>query len=159
MVAGSPAQPVRDELLMDATLRASDRSAWTVAEVAAADAALVRIDDALAEAGAVIDGFLSQRGYVLPLVLPTGGTGKSLLTSWCRAIARYLLNKSRVTDESKDPVARDYRDALKMLQLMAQGKLSLGVDDPEAARNTGMTDVRFAGAQPVFGRDQLRGFR
>ncbi|MFT4190843.1 MAG: DUF1320 domain-containing protein [Comamonas sp.] len=158
-VAGSLAQPVRDDALMDATLRAADRSAWTVAEVAAADAALARIDDAVAEAGAVIDGFLSQRGYTLPLTLPATSTGKSLLTSWCRAIARYLLNKSRVTDESKDPVARDYRDALKMLQLMASGKLSLGADDPAVSQNTGMTDVRFAGARPVFGRDQLRGFR
>lgn len=158
-VSSSVAQPVRDEALMDATLRAADRSRWTAEEVAAADAALKRIDDAVAEADALIDGFLIQRGYTLPLVLSPTSTGKSVLTSWCRAIARYLLNKSRVTDESKDPVVRDYRDALKMLQLLAAGKYSLGAGDPSMPQSTGMTDVRFEGAPTVFGRQQLKAFR
>lgn len=32
--------------------------------------------------------------------------------------------------ESDDPIVRDYRDALKSLQFVAAGKISLGVDDP-----------------------------
>lgn len=158
-LASAEHQAVSEYDLMDATLRGTDRSAWAADRIAAADVALARINDAVAEASAVIDGYLVQRGYVLPLELPATSTGKSVLTAWARAITRYLLNKSRITDESKDPVARDYRDALKMLGLLAQGKYSLGAGDPAAGVVSGNTDVRFTGAPTVFGRDQLAAFR
>ena len=158
-VASLSHQMVSDDALMDATLRGLDRSSWSSEEQTIADTALVRVIDAISEAGALIDGFLVQRGYQLPLVLSPSSTGKSVLTAWARAITRYLLNQDRVTDTSKDPVARDYQDALKMLGLLAQGKYSLGAGDPEAAAQAGSTDVRFSAAAPVFGRQQLRAFR
>ena len=157
--ASSATAPVVDYGLMDATLRGSDRTAWTTEQIAAADAALRRVEDAVAEAEAVIDGYLAQRGYTLPLVLPPTSTGKSLLTAWSRAIARYLLLGQRQADESKDPVARDYRDALKMLGQLAAGKLSLGGTDPAAPANAVSTDVRFDAAPQVFSRRELRSFR
>lgn len=151
---------VTDYALMDATLRGTDRSAWTLQQLDAADAALARIEDAVAEASAMIDGYLVQGGYTLPIDLAALGSSKSVLTSWARAISRYLLNKNRITDETKDPVARDNRDAHRMLALVAQGKFSLGVADPAASVASGSnTDVRFAGAEPVFGRSQLSAFR
>ena len=159
LAASSDTTPVVDYALMDATLRGQDRTAWTPEQTAAADAALQRVQDAVAEAGAVIEGYLAQRGYALPLDLPPTATGKSLLTSWARSITRYLLNGQRITDESKDPVARDYRDALKMLGLAATGKLSLGGTDPAAPANAPGTDVRFDAAPPVFSRSELRAFR
>lgn len=156
----SPAhQMVRDAALMDATLRGLDRSAWTPEQIAAADAALARVQDAVTEAGALIDGHLVQRGYALPIALAPGSAGRNMLTVWARAITRYYLNKDRMTDESKDPVARDYRDALKLLGLLAVGKFSLGADDPVATANTSNTDVRFESAPLVFGRQQMRAFR
>ena len=91
LAASSDTAPVVAYALMDATLRGADRSAWTPEQVVAADAALQRVQDAVAEAGAVIDGYLAQRGYALPLSLPPTSTGKSLLTAWARSIARYLL--------------------------------------------------------------------
>jgi phage gp36-like protein len=159
-LASSDTQPVKDYALMDATLRGTSRAAWTPEQIAAADAALARINDAIAEAGGVIDGYVAQRGYTLPLTLPPTSTGKSVLAAWARAITRYLLNKNRITDETKDPVARDYRDALKMLGLLAQGKYSLGANDPARDESiSSSTDVRFAGDPTVFGRDQLSRFR
>ncbi len=158
-VASLAHQMVTDDELMDATLRGADRSAWTLGQMQAADVAYDRVQDAIDEASAVIDGYLAQRGYALPLQLPSTSTGKSVLTAWARAITRYLLNKDRVADASKDPIARDYQDALKMLALLAQGKYSLGAGDPEAAAQAGAADVRFAAAAPVFGRAQLGAFR
>ena len=160
LAASSDTAPVVAYALMDATLRGADRSAWTPEQVAAADAALQRVQDAVAEAGAVIDGYLAQRGYALPLEMPATSTGKSVLTAWARSITRYLLNKSRISDEGKDPVARDYRDALKMLGLLAQGKYSLGAGDPASPANApgGATEVRFDSAPSVFSRSQLRSF-
>ncbi|AQZ99077.1 hypothetical protein B5M06_13265 [Comamonas kerstersii] len=142
-----------DTALMDATLRGTDRSSWAPADQAVADEALARILNAVTEADAMVDGFLAKRGYALPLnPVPT------LVTGWSRAIARYLLHKSRLSMESTDPIVRDYRDAQKLLQLTADGKFSLGADDTVATGGSS-TDVRFAGDAPVFGRRQLGAFR
>lgn len=159
LLATSDGAATVDIALMDATLRGTDRSAWPADELLQADAAQRRVLDAVAEASALIDGYLAQRGYALPLELPSPSTGKSMLTVWARAIARYLLNGERVSDESKDPVSRDYRDALKRLAEVAAGKLSLGAVDPQAPANAPSTDVRFDSAPRVFGRDELRTFR
>ncbi len=75
--ASGDVAPVSDVGLMDATLRGGDRSAWTAEQRAAADAALRRVEDAVAEAGALIDGYLAQRGYPLPLVLPPTSTARA----------------------------------------------------------------------------------
>ena len=144
------APPVAAELLA-ALLRGQDVSAWPPADVAAAQRALARIDDAVADAGAVIDGYLAKRGYALPL-----SPVPALVDSWCRAIARYLLHKNRTAMESKDPIARGYNDAVRLLQQTADGKFSLGIQDTVAIDQT---DARFVHAPKVFGRDQLRGFR
>lgn len=152
-VATAEHKPIVDYGLMDATLRDLDRAAWTVPELEVADAALARIDDAIQDADALIDGFLVRRGYPLPL-----NPVPSVVVVWSRAITRYHLHKDRKSMEATDPIVRDYRDALKLLQLTADGKFSLGAGDPVANSGAG-TDVRFSGAPTVFGRDQLRSFR
>ena len=139
--------------LMEATLRAGDRSAWSVDEVAAADDALQRIDNAVTQAEGMIDGFLAQRSYPLPLS-PVPG----LVTGWTRDIARYLLHKDRRGVEDSDPIVRAYRDALRFLELTAAGKFSLGAEDP-VQQDPNALDVRFEAAPNVFNRDQLKGFR
>lgn len=144
------APPVAAELL-DALLRGQSTAAWTPDDVAAGQRALARIDAAVQDAGAIIEGHLAKRGYVLPLVpVPP------LVGAWCRQIARYLLHKNRRLVEDKDPIHRGYADALKLLALTAAGKFSLGAGDSVA---NDKHDARFESAAPVFGRLQLRGFR
>jgi len=143
--------PVAPEL-MEATLRGADRSAWTAPEIAAADAALARIQEAAGEADSLIDGFLVGRDYTLPLSpVPT------LVTGWARAITRYKLHQERISDPQHDPIVRDYRDALRLLELVQQGKFHLGAGDPVASPSA--LDVEFSSETPVFGRDQLKSFR
>lgn len=139
--------------LMEATLRGGDRSAWTADEVVAADDAQQRIEDAVAQAEALIDGYLAQRRYPLPLS-PVPG----LVTGWTRDIARYLLHKDRRASEGDDPIVRAYRDALRFLELIVAGKFSLGAEDP-VQNDPASLDVRFEAAPNVFNRDQLKGFR
>lgn len=142
--------PVPAELL-DAWLRGVDVSAWPAEDIAAAERAAARIDTAVRDAGSLIDGYLAKRGYTLPLYpVPP------LVSAWARGIARYLLHKNRTQLESKDPIARGYSDALRLLQQTADGKFSLGAQDVVAIDKT---DARFTGAPSVFGRDQLRAFR
>ena len=143
-------RPVPAELL-DAVLRAADVSAWGTDDVQAAQRAAARIDTAVRDACSLIDGYLAKRGYALPL-----SPVNPLVSAWCRAIARYLLHKNRTAMESKDPIARGYNDAVRLLQQTADGKFSLGAQDVVAIDKT---DARFTGAPSVFGRGELKAFR
>ena len=132
--------------LMEATLRGGDRSAWPADQVAVADDALQRIQDAVTEAESLIDGYLAKRSYPLPL-----SPVPKLVTGWVRDIARYLLHKDRGGKEDSDPIVRNYKDALKFLGLIAKGEFSLGAEDPITS-NPDLLDVRFESAPSVFDR-------
>ena len=144
------AKPVAAELL-EALLRGQDVTAWSVDEVEAAQRAVDRIDSAVADADAVIDGYLAKRGYALPLT-PV----HRLVVAWSRAIARYMLHKNRLAPDGKDPIERAYRDALRLLQQVAAGTFALGAGDAVAVNKT---EARIESAPRVFGRRQLGAFR
>lgn len=147
--------PVIDDALMEASLRDGDRTTWPADQVALADDALVHITSAIASADAVIDGFLRNRkpiAYTVPLN-PVPG----IVSVWSRWIARYLLHKDRVnTAEATDPVVRDYKEALRFLQLTADGKFSLGADDPLSPPSAGAPQV--CAPERVFTFDTLQDF-
>lgn len=147
--------PVVDDALFEATLRGQDRSSYDPADVAIADLALAHVEKALTDADGVIEGYLSLRKptpYTLPLS-PVPG----IVVVWARQIARYLLSKDRVgTREETDPVVRDYRDALRFLELSRDGKFSLGANDPLPPSSSGMPD--FCAPERVFTTDTLRDF-
>lgn len=142
-----------DWALMEATLRGADRTAWDVDEVALADDAMQRIEDAVIEAQSLIDGHLARRGYTLPL-----DPVPELVTGWTRDIARYLLHKDRSGVDAADAVGRGYRDAMKLLEMTATGKFSLGASDP-ISTDPNTVDVRFESQPNVFDREQLGNFR
>lgn len=148
------ARIISDEL-MEATLRGEDRSGFDPAEVALADDALVHITEALVNADGVIDGYLRVRKptpYTVPL-----DPVPEIVTVWARWIARYLLHKDRVhTVEASDPIVRDYKEALRFLQLVADGKFSLGADDPLPPPSSGAPEFCNPGRQ--FTMDSLKDF-
>lgn len=145
-VASTSHEAVVAAELMDATLRGTDRSAWSAPEIAAADEAKARILEVITETAGLIDGFIGAR-YALPLAqVPV------ILVGWARAIVRYKVQAWRVGDEKTDPVVRDYRDAMKLLQLVADGKFSLGVEDPEQSP-AALGDMRIETGDKVFGRE------
>jgi phage gp36-like protein len=75
---------------------------------------------ALAEATAEIEGHLAAR-YSLPLEnVPL------LVVGLCCDIARYRLSGADVLET--DPTRNRYRDAVRMLELIGAGKVSLGLD-------------------------------
>lgn len=147
--------PIVGDALMEATLRGEDRSAFAPADVAIADDALAIIVGRLQEASALIDGYLVMRKptpYTVPLS-PVPG----IVATWTRWIARYLLHKDRVnTEERTDPVVRDYREALKFLELVRDGKFSLGENDPLPPPSAG--GVEFDAPPREFTMDTLRDF-
>lgn len=140
-----------DADLLDALLRGNPVSAWTPEEIEIGTQALGVIVSSVNDAQAYIDGFLQQRGY-LPLQQRFG-----IVTGWARAITRYLLHKDRLgPGEDKDPIVRDYRDAVKFLQLTADGKFSLGQDDPTLPPGGGGPQVCTSGR--TFSSELLKDF-
>lgn len=134
-----------DPALIELTLLGGDRSAWSADEIASADRALGRIEGVVAEAATLIDGYLGKR-YSLPLATPPG-----ILATWARAIVRYKLHGDRISTEDKDPIARDYRDALKFLAQISEGKFSLGIEDP-ITHGAGASEVLMVTGAKLFGR-------
>ena len=135
-VASDEAKDLVPYELMALTLSGGDRSEFDAEQIANADEALARVDDAIADADGVIDGYLRKAGYTLPLVpVPR------LVIVWSRAITRYYLHKNRGRMESDDTIVRDYKDALRLLEQAASGKLSLGADDEVVETGAGMPQV------------------
>lgn len=141
--------------LMEATLRGSDRTSFEPADVAVADETLVVIEQALTDADGVIDGYLVMRKpvpYTVPLDPAPG-----IVAVWARWIARYLLHKDRVnTEEKTDPVVRDYKEALKFLELVRDGKFSLGPGDPLPPASSGAPEA--CAPERQFTMDTLRDY-
>lgn len=117
---------VVDEALLRATIDETSRAAWSAPEIAVADAALATIVAEALQADAEIDARLAMRGYTLP----QDPVQFPILVSWARAITRYHLHSQRErTDVTAHRIERDYTNALKSLDLVADGKLSLGAGD------------------------------
>ena len=154
-VATPERYPIVADDLMEATLRGESRTAFAPADVAIADEALAVITAALVAADGLIDGYLVMRKptpYVVPLS-PVPG----IVATWARWIGRYLLHKDRVsTEERTDPVVRDYKEAIKFLELLRDGKFALGADDPLPAPSAGAPQS--CGADRQFTMDTLGDF-
>lgn len=140
-----------DPALLDALLRDQDISSWPADEVEVAELTKQAIVAEVVAAGGLIDGFLARRGYTLPLTRTY-----SVVTGWARAIARYKLHQARLSTERDDPIVRDYRDALALLKLVAEGKFSLGTEDPLTPPSSGAPD--YSKPARVFSHDSLRDF-
>lgn len=136
--------------LLRAVVDGQDTSAWLAADVATAQSALVSIDQRIVQAGGEIDARLAQRGYPLPM----DPVQFPILAVWARAIARYHLHPQRDrTSTETGRIERDYKDAIRALDLVATGELSLGANDPLGSALGGA--VRVAGNPRLFSRNIL----
>lgn len=143
--------------LLQATIDGTDRSAWEVDEIARADDALTAIQHNCDQAAGEVDSRLARRGYALPFDDP----GQfPVLSVWARAIARYHLHPQRDrTSEETGRIERDYRQAIRSLDLVAKGELTLGAGDPLAgqANDPQGGAIRVEGGQRIFNRQTLGG--
>jgi phage gp36-like protein len=152
-VSSSDHGAIVDAELMELTLRGGSRTQYSAEQIAIADEALARINQLIVETDEYVDGYLARR-YTLPLAAPV----PKVLTVWARAIVRYRLHKNLRDDDRSNPIVRDYRDAVKFLEQVADGKFSLGVADPGAQGKT-LGDVQIESNERVFNRAQMDSFR
>lgn len=104
---------------------------------------------AIERAGDEIDGYLLGR-YGLPLA-----SVPRLLTSICCDIARYRLCGAEV--QETEPIRARYKDAVRMLENVRDGKLSLGLDPAQQPVGTGNT-VGIVNGQRTFSRESLKDY-
>ncbi|EAO1206237.1 DUF1320 domain-containing protein [Salmonella enterica] len=109
------------------------------------DDALIEV--ALADAGSLIDSYISAR-YTLPLSVVPGA-----LAQQCCVIAWYLMNDIRATDQT----VQRYKDAVSWLESVRDGKTPLGVDADTATAPDSENLAQVQSDTPVFSRKQ-RGF-
>ncbi|NKD22577.1 DUF1320 family protein [Enterobacter asburiae] len=101
------------------------------------------IDEALADASALMDSYIVAR-YTLPLtVVP------ATLPQVCGVIAWYYLNDVRATDQA----TQRYKDAIRWLEGVRDGKIPLGTDTAGASPD-GENLVEVVSDPSVFSRKQ-----
>ena len=114
---------------------------------AAVTVAALRVDDEAADIDALINAKLAAR-YTLPLA-----SVPRVLRNIACDLVRARLYEDRITDR----VAERERAALKLLDQIAKGDVSLGLDD--AAQPTPSSDgPTFTTPARVFSRDRLRDY-
>jgi phage gp36-like protein len=97
----------------------------------------IRLDRALVDASALIDTYCGAR-YVLPLSpLPQS------VIPYCLDIARYRLDRIR----SREDVRLRYEDAIKYLEQVTKGMISLGADLLGVGVNATLPSNAAAGAR------------
>lgn len=136
--------PVVDVSLLDAVMRGDPTDGYTAAEIAIAIDARTRIDRALADAAALIDGYLKAR-YALPLI-----TVPTVLKRVACDVTRYYLMDQRATDE----VRQRYEAQVKLLAAIERGQFSLGAEEPAGA----IAGPIFVGGERVMTPDRLGGY-
>jgi phage gp36-like protein len=113
------------------------------------------VDKAIARADELVDGYLRGR-YTLPLSSVSG-----LIRDLAVDIAVYNLFKRRKKNKMPEAVSDDYKNALKILENIQKGSITIGADvvsspDPVQAVSTGEGAV--ANGTRVFTRETLKGF-
>ncbi len=102
----------------------------------------------LDDASSLIDTYLQSR-YTLPLPsIPRA------LVRPCADIARYYLDKTR----QREDVRQRYEDALAFLKLLANGQVSLGLDETGESTNAIGGRPDFYKPNRVFSDEALQGF-
>lgn len=108
---------------------------------------VVALGRALDDADARIDGYLSGR-YQVPLT-----TVPRLIVGIACDLARYFLYDDIVTDGVK----KRFDDAIKMLESISKGSISLGTDSAQNAAQH-LQGVKYSAPGRVFNDSSLEGY-
>ncbi len=110
-----------------------------------------RVEQAIADADALIDGYVGSRHAVPLSPVP------AIIKTYSVAIAVYFLYGRR--DRVPESRAQDYQDAVRFLELVAAGKVSLGAEDPEGSPPSAMRpEFSVENPERAFTRAAMKGF-
>ena len=109
-----------------------------------------RVSQAIADADAEIDGYVATR-YAVPVAAPVPALLKKL------SIDITIYNLWRRRQKIPELVRTAYEDAIKKLEQIAKGTITLGVDPAPAESSKSSAGETF-GPERVFDRDKMGGF-
>jgi phage gp36-like protein len=109
----------------------------------------LRVEAAIAGAGELIDGYLRGR-YVLPL-----SPVPLLLNTLAVDITRYRLYGLRIRITPAEMVVQSYKDAIKLLEQIQVGKVSLGTEAIGGGVAPATGGVQVTAPDRVFTRENL----
>lgn len=133
--------------MLTAAAAGGSLAGYTEDERAATAAALSRIEARLVDASSVINGYLSARYQVPLLSVPR------LVVMIACDLARYAL----YDDMAPEMVESRYKLAIKQLEAISAGKISLGID--LAGNRPGVAGgAQVVSSTPVFRRGRSEGF-
>ncbi len=124
-----------------------DLSGFSLEEQSAITAALAKIERSLQDALQTINSYLAGR-YELPLT-----NVPEVLERIACQLARYFLHD----DAAADSVEALYKDSIKFLEGVSNGRVQLGVTTSGTVAQPAAT-AEMLSVVPVFGRDRSRGF-
>ena len=151
-VTAQVGQPPADWRIIGKIIDGEDVAGEPPAAVEKAQQAIARIEEVIADSSALIDGYLRQRGYKLPFKrVPR------ILVAWARNIVRSYLHQHLPAKEADNPIVRDDRDTLKLLQQVAEGKFSLGWED-DLVPFTGLPKFSKKASDRVFTAETLKDY-
>ena len=125
-----------------ALVPSGDGSLPNPASHTAADLTDAQLTDAIAEADALIDGYIG--GYYAVPVTAVAGAIPHPVDLWSRTIAAYLASctyRGSLDFADTDPIARRYKDVLQALKDVSAGRLRL-----QLPQNVGPNSATAAGA-------------
>lgn len=126
----------------------SSLAAYSAAEVARAQAALVVVQRALQDADDTINGYISAR-YTLPIApVP------AVLARVACELARFYLYDDQVTDTIKERHAGN----VKWLGEVSKGTVSLGADAASGVQPVSSAAAELITSESVWTRDRSKGF-
>lgn len=134
---------------IQATVPASDLIQLTDDTVPPAAVNQVNVDRAITDAGELIDGYLRGR-YALPLS-PVPG----LINTLAADVAVYRLYARRIKLTPPDGVTERYKNALKILEQIQAGKITLGAESTGGDVTPVAGGPQFTGSDRVFTRETL----
>lgn len=110
-----------------------------------------RVEEAISQADSEIDSYCGGR-YAVPF-----SAVPDIVKKLSADIAIYNLY-SRLVRDMPEVRADRYRSAVRQLEAIACGKLSLGVDPAPGASSEGRAETNTETDKKVFTRDSLKGF-
>ena len=110
-----------------------------------------RVDEAIAQADAEINSYCASK-YTVPFT-----TVPAIAKKISVDLAIYNLY-SRKVDIIPETRAERYKNAIRQLEGISKGTISLGVDPAPAATTEGGAETNKAESDRIFTRDKLEGF-
>ena len=111
-----------------------------------------RVREALLAAGELVDGYLRGR-YELPLA-----EAPTLLRDLARTIARFKLYERRPESDLPETVMETYKDAVKTLEQIRNGRITLGMATTEKALPE-RGEHRISAPKAFFSPDMQKAYR